>query len=216
MADEIKELEKSVEIIQGLSTHPNREDGLTEEQMKEKFDAGAVILKQYLNDTVVPAIRNLQRALGTGEAIGIDNTLSKIGWAADAKAVGEKVTATETEIENLKTGMKPTLLWSNQAPAAFFAQQEVQVPNGADYTMWLIVFRHTSTYGYTQESLCRVSNQGFVYFPAYSVGGNVLNETYRMYSRRADRTAITFYGGFINGSVADYGAVPVQIWGLKI
>lgn len=52
---ELRELTEDVEVIQSLGTYPNQEDGLTPEQLKEKFDTGARIIKQYLNSQVVPA-----------------------------------------------------------------------------------------------------------------------------------------------------------------
>lgn len=64
MADfeKIPELEENVKIISQLGDNPNADNGLTPEELKAKFDAAAVILKDHLN-LVVQRINDL---LGTG------------------------------------------------------------------------------------------------------------------------------------------------------
>lgn len=81
-------MNEDVEIIQKLNDLPNQEDGLSAEQMKQRFDAAAVLIKAYLNGTLVPAVQQLQKALSNGDVIGLDETLSVAGQAADAAATG--------------------------------------------------------------------------------------------------------------------------------
>ena len=45
----------NVNNIQGLSDRPNTADGLTASQLKEKFDKAGQDIKNYLNDTLLPA-----------------------------------------------------------------------------------------------------------------------------------------------------------------
>jgi hypothetical protein len=52
----LEKLNENVEIVQTLSTNPNQEDGLDAEELKAKFDKGAKIIKEYLNEEVVPAV----------------------------------------------------------------------------------------------------------------------------------------------------------------
>lgn len=52
----ISKLAKDLAIIQKLSDLPNATDGLTAEELKAKFDEGARLIKEYLNDVLVPAI----------------------------------------------------------------------------------------------------------------------------------------------------------------
>ena len=52
----IPKLTADVEIIQKLCTFPNREDGLTAEQLKEKFDRGSVEIRKYINTVLVPVL----------------------------------------------------------------------------------------------------------------------------------------------------------------
>ena len=117
-----------------------------------------------LSEVAAAAAASAARAEAAAKKLTIDDTLSKTGQAADANAVGEKVTAiegrittteteitaieerittteteitaingrvtdVETEIENLKSGIEPTLLWSNQDPVAIFAAQEGFAPS---------------------------------------------------------------------------------------
>ena len=56
----LKEFTADVAVIEKLSTFPNAEDGLTAEELKRKFDEAPTAIKQFLNEEVVPAIRELQ------------------------------------------------------------------------------------------------------------------------------------------------------------
>ena len=80
----IERLEENVEIVQTLSTYPNQEDGLSDAELKAAFDEGSKIIKDYLNDVVVPAVQELENYVP-------DTTLSVPGKAADAFTVGEEI-----------------------------------------------------------------------------------------------------------------------------
>ena len=80
----IKRLEENVEIVQTLSTYPNQEDGLSDAELKAKFDEGAKIIKDYLNDVVVNAVQELENDAP-------DTSLRVPGKAADAFTVGEEI-----------------------------------------------------------------------------------------------------------------------------
>ena len=88
----LEKMTENVEIVQTLSTYPNQEDGLSAEELKAKFDAGAKAIKEYLNGQVVPAVQELERVVDPGMAYGLDTTLSVPGRAADAGAVGNRFT----------------------------------------------------------------------------------------------------------------------------
>jgi hypothetical protein len=182
-----------------------------------------------LSETASQAISAAERAEAAAKKFVVDDTLSKSGQAADAKVVGEKVKETEgkiktinnrvidveNEIESLKSSVEPTVLWQNEFENNPFESQTIEIPNGANYPVWVVIFRHSTALGYTQEITCEFSNSGVVYFPAYSAANNNLVETARMFIRRADRTGITFYEGYVSGSSANNGAVPIQILGLS-
>lgn len=84
----LQEMTENVEIVQTLSDYPNQEEGLSAEELKAKFDQGPKALKEYINDQLVPAVRELERVVDPGMAYGLDATLSVSGRAADAGAVG--------------------------------------------------------------------------------------------------------------------------------
>lgn len=110
----LNKLDANVEVVQTLGTYPNQENGLSAEELKEKFDEGSKILKEYLNEQVVPAVndnagsieKNKQdiaenkKALEDSEirlkaveggAVATDATLQIPGKPADAAAVGEEL-----------------------------------------------------------------------------------------------------------------------------
>ena len=52
----IDKFTKDMDIIAALDNEPNDTGGLTAEQLKGKFDEGGKAIKEYLNETVAPAI----------------------------------------------------------------------------------------------------------------------------------------------------------------
>lgn len=59
MAEQIEKLTADVEQVSKLSDLPNQEDGLTAAELKAAFDKGPKALKEYINETLVPAINDL-------------------------------------------------------------------------------------------------------------------------------------------------------------
>ena len=85
MANELPLLSEDVEIIQKLGNFPNADDGLSAEEVKERFDAGPKVIKDYINETLVPAVRDLQINKVDGSELG---TVVE-GVLEQAKASGE-------------------------------------------------------------------------------------------------------------------------------
>ena len=77
MANELPLLSEDVEIIQKLGNFPNADDGLSADEVKEKFDAGPKVIKNYINETLVPAVRDLQETKLDGSTLGnfVENVL---------------------------------------------------------------------------------------------------------------------------------------------
>ena len=50
---------KNVNNIQALSDRPNTADGLTAQQLKERFDQAGIDIKSFLNDTLISELENL-------------------------------------------------------------------------------------------------------------------------------------------------------------
>lgn len=86
----IKPLEADVEIISKLGTNPGIDDGLSEEQLKAKFDAAAKIIKDYINNYLIHKIDSVVDVDALLKNI-LDTTLSKSDKAANAAATGEAI-----------------------------------------------------------------------------------------------------------------------------
>lgn len=103
-------MKDDVKIIQGLSDYPNQEEGLTAQEMKEKFDEAGVRLQQYLNGSVVPALNKkldedrLNEAVSDAVDLALqDFSPEKIGAAPDGYGLGGNgATFQFSEIDNIK------------------------------------------------------------------------------------------------------------------
>lgn len=85
----IENFNEDVEVIQKLDTLPNQEGGLSAEELKAKFDQAAMAIKNFINNSLLPVVRELEEAKDPSVIYGLDQTLSEPGRAADAKAVGD-------------------------------------------------------------------------------------------------------------------------------
>ena len=57
----IPELLEDLAIISKLGDNPGSDDGLSADDLKAKFDQAALIIKKYINGTLVPGIESLSR-----------------------------------------------------------------------------------------------------------------------------------------------------------
>ena len=67
-----------VKVISKLSDLPNANDGLSAEELKARFDEAAVMLKQYINETLVPAIQAANVPFQSSTTIAADNVQAAI------------------------------------------------------------------------------------------------------------------------------------------
>ena len=81
-------LEDDVEIISKLGDTPGSDDGLTAQQLKARFDAAAVIIKSYINNTLISYLNQLVDVQALLDGI-LDDSLSAEDKAANAKAAGD-------------------------------------------------------------------------------------------------------------------------------
>lgn len=84
----IPKMEDDVEVIAALGDVPGSDNGLTPQQLKERFDLAAVRLKNYINNILLPELNMIVDVKALLEGI-IDKTLSKSDMAADAKATAD-------------------------------------------------------------------------------------------------------------------------------
>ena len=86
----INKFEADVSIISKLGTNPGVDDGLGEEQIKAKFDEAANLIKDYLNNHLIPELDKLVDVEALLKDI-LDSTLSKNDKAANAEATGAAI-----------------------------------------------------------------------------------------------------------------------------
>lgn len=71
----LSEFNEDMDIIAALSDTP----GLAASELKAKFDEGGRAIKQYINDTLVPAINDMQEVVD-----GVDDSLAAIPAVSDS------------------------------------------------------------------------------------------------------------------------------------
>lgn len=98
----IANMTTNVAIHQTLADEPNAENGLSAQALKEKFDAGAVALKSYINDTLVPEVNRLDHDQTQGsqqaqEALSAAQEAQRTAQAAHTAAQNALATAQDAQ-----------------------------------------------------------------------------------------------------------------------
>lgn len=88
----IEKLSADLNIIAKLGDYPLADDGLEPDQFKAKFDEAGKIIKQYINEVLVPSVDELVDVDALLKGI-LDTTLTKADKAANAKATGTALNA---------------------------------------------------------------------------------------------------------------------------
>ncbi len=83
----IEKLSADLNIISKLGDYPLADDGLEPDQFKAKFDEAGKLIKQYINDVLVPSLDELVDVDALLKGI-LDTTLTKADKAANSKATG--------------------------------------------------------------------------------------------------------------------------------
>ncbi len=99
----LKKLLADLSIISKLGTNPGIDDGLSEEQLKAKFDEAANIIKDYLNNYLILEIEKTVDVESLLSDI-LDVTLSKVDKAANAAATGEAIRGLRSFFEKVVHG----------------------------------------------------------------------------------------------------------------
>ena len=92
----IPKFESDLNIISNLSDYPS-DDGLETDAFKGKFDLGPNLLKEYINDVLIPALDQIVDVKALLNSI-LDPTLAKADMAAQAKAVGLALNARRMDV----------------------------------------------------------------------------------------------------------------------
>lgn len=88
----IEKLSADLNIISKLGDYPLADDGLEPDQFKAKFDEAGKLIKQYINEVLVPSVDELVDVDALLKGI-LDTTLTKADKAANAKATGTALNA---------------------------------------------------------------------------------------------------------------------------
>lgn len=83
----IEKLIADLNIISKLGDYPLADDGLEPDQFKAKFDEAGKLIKQYINEVLIPSLDELVDVDALLRGI-LDTTLTKEDKAANAKATG--------------------------------------------------------------------------------------------------------------------------------
>ena len=92
----IPKFDTDLNIISKLSDYPS-EDGLDSDAFKRKFDLGPNLLKNYINDILIPALDQIVDVEALLNGI-LDPTLTKEGKAARAREVGLALNARKRDV----------------------------------------------------------------------------------------------------------------------
>lgn len=109
----ISKMTDNVNVIAGLNSRPNLRDGLTDEELKAKFDEAATLIKEYINNVLIPDIRarNIPFTSSSGNVQGttvlealewLKNQITdvQIGQIVDNSIGVEKLTAALRNVVN--------------------------------------------------------------------------------------------------------------------
>lgn len=88
----IEKLSADLEIISKLGDYPLADDGLEPDQFKAKFDEAGKLIKQYINEVLIPSLDELVDVDALLKGI-LDTTLTKADKAANAKSTGTALNA---------------------------------------------------------------------------------------------------------------------------
>ncbi|MDO5546448.1 MAG: hypothetical protein Q4F81_11640 [Eubacteriales bacterium] len=92
----IQKFDADLDIISKLSDYPS-EDGLETDAFKRKFDLGPNLLKDYINDILIPALDQIVDVEALLNGI-LDPTLTKEDKAARAREVGLALNARKMDV----------------------------------------------------------------------------------------------------------------------
>lgn len=125
----LRKLIADLSIISKLGTNPGVDNGLSEEQIKAKFDEAANIIKDYLNNYLILEIEKTVDVESLLSDI-LDVTLSKSDKAANAAATGEAIRSIRSFFEKVVHGGDYVLNTGNAFSAEVVSNGTVQIQSG--------------------------------------------------------------------------------------
>ena len=125
----LKKLLADLSIISKLGINPGIDDGLSEEQLKAKFDEAANIIKDYLNNYLILEIEKTVDVESLLSDI-LDVTLSKVDKAANAAATGDAIRGLRSFFEKVVHGGNYVLDAGDRLSAEVVASPTVLIHHG--------------------------------------------------------------------------------------
>ena len=86
----IPRFEEDMEIISKQGDYPGPDNGLSTQQFKSSFDKAGILIKKYLNETLVPNLNMIVDVQALLNGI-LDRTLTQSDKAANAKTTGDEL-----------------------------------------------------------------------------------------------------------------------------
>ena len=83
----IPRMNDDMNIITKLGDVPGSEDGLTPQQIKEKFDLAGLLLQGFINDLLIPSIENTTPGLYSLTMDLATVVLAATGWVNNTQTV---------------------------------------------------------------------------------------------------------------------------------
>lgn len=129
-------ISKDMNIISVLSNLPNEDDGLTAEELKEKFDEGGLALKEYINDTLLSELEGVSGSekLGAKAISGVAGAniylqISDLKTQLDELTMGS-IPDNSLETIKLKDGCITNAKLNSEVTALITALYNTKIPTG--------------------------------------------------------------------------------------
>lgn len=107
---------KNVNNIQALSDRPNTIDGLSSDELKERYDRAGADIKEYLNDSLVPELdEELAKIPGENDYVKTDDSR-----LTNSRTCNNNFDNWNTARTNLKIGYGTSLPSSGDNGSIFF------------------------------------------------------------------------------------------------
>jgi hypothetical protein len=158
----ITQFGKDMNIISNLSDAPNVDDGLTAAQLKAKFDEGGKAIKEYINDTLIPAIPAMPTFKGLVMSTGSGFALAEAGKDYIAEVPASSITKDMLGSDVTAVSLGGAVP-SQAVPASLsgWANKTVTVKvAGVTADNHVIVTPHHDSYVVWAECLIRATAQG--------------------------------------------------------
>ena len=107
---------KDVNNIQALSDRPNTIDGLSSDELKERYDKAGADIKEYLNDTLVPELEEELAKIPGGN----DYVKTNDSRLTNSRTCNNNFDNWNTARTNLKIGYGTSLPSSGDNGSIFF------------------------------------------------------------------------------------------------